>query len=163
MAERITVLLVDDHRVVREGVRVFLSTQPDVLVVGEAEAGAEAVALAAQYVPDVALVDLVMPGAAQLVAERPDQVATLRRRDERCDPPRARRPRLHVGDGSDRAPCASQAPGAPGARAAWLAHGAARRAVRLRPVLSVQYAGALLSAGKLAGVEPRLPGGAERA
>lgn len=62
MAERITVLLVDDHRVVREGVRVFLSTQPDVQVIGEAESGAAAVALAAQHVPDVALVDLVMPG-----------------------------------------------------------------------------------------------------
>lgn len=62
MTERITVLLVDDHRVVREGVRVFLSTQPDLLVVGEAERGADAVAIAAQHVPDVALVDLVMPG-----------------------------------------------------------------------------------------------------
>ena len=59
--DRITILLIDDHRVVRQGVRAFLSTQPDLLVVGEAENGAEGVALAAQHVPDVALMDLVMP------------------------------------------------------------------------------------------------------
>ncbi len=62
MPEPITILLVDDHRVVRQGVRAFLATQGDLLVVAEAESGAEAVQLAAQHVPDVALMDLVMPG-----------------------------------------------------------------------------------------------------
>ena len=62
MAEPITILLIDDHRVVRQGVRAFLSTQPDLLVVGEAESGAHGVELAAHLVPDVALMDLVMPG-----------------------------------------------------------------------------------------------------
>src|SRR5690349_1600154 len=62
MPDPITILLIDDHRVVRQGVRAFLSTQPDLLVVGEAESGAEGVRLAAQFVPDIALMDLVMPG-----------------------------------------------------------------------------------------------------
>lgn len=62
MEEPITILVVDDHQVVRQGVRAFLETQPDISVVGEAESGQEAVNLASQYVPDVILMDLVMPG-----------------------------------------------------------------------------------------------------
>ena len=62
MADPITILLIDDHRVVREGVRAFLATQPDLLVVGEADGGEAGVRLAAHLVPDVALVDLMMPG-----------------------------------------------------------------------------------------------------
>ena len=62
MAAPITVLLVDDHAVVRQGVRAFLETQPDIVVVGEAESGEEAVRLATEHAPDVALVDLLMPG-----------------------------------------------------------------------------------------------------
>ena len=59
--ERITVLLVDDHALVRGGVRAYLETQPDVEIVGEAGSGREAVELAAARVPDVVLMDLVMP------------------------------------------------------------------------------------------------------
>ncbi len=70
MPEPITILLVDDHRVVRQGVRAFLTTQPDLLVVAEAEGGAEAVQLAAQQVPDVTLMDLVMPGMDGVEAGR---------------------------------------------------------------------------------------------
>jgi len=62
MSELITVLVVDDHKVVRQGVRAFMDTQPDLTVVGEAEAGEEAVSLAAEHAPDVVIVDLVMPG-----------------------------------------------------------------------------------------------------
>ena len=61
MSEPITILLADDHALVREGVRAFLATQPDFLVIGEAGSGAAAIALAEQLVPDVALMDLVMP------------------------------------------------------------------------------------------------------
>jgi two-component system, NarL family, response regulator LiaR len=61
MSDLITVLLVDDHAMVRQGVRAFLATQPDLSVVAETGSGAEAVALAAQYVPDVVLMDLIMP------------------------------------------------------------------------------------------------------
>jgi NarL family two-component system response regulator LiaR len=62
MDRAITVLLVDDHQVVRQGVRAFLDTQPDFSVVGEAESGDQALILADEYVPDVILMDLVLPG-----------------------------------------------------------------------------------------------------
>lgn len=56
----ITVLLVDDHEVVRSGVSAFLASQPDFEVIGEAKSGIEAVDLAIKHVPDVVLMDLVM-------------------------------------------------------------------------------------------------------
>jgi len=61
MSETISVLLVDDHAMVRQGVKAFLITQPDLSVVGEAGSGAEAIQLAAQLIPDVILMDLIMP------------------------------------------------------------------------------------------------------
>jgi NarL family two-component system response regulator LiaR len=61
MGEIITVLIVDDHAVVRGGIRGFLETQPDLQVLGEAASGAEGVKLAAETVPDVVLMDLDMP------------------------------------------------------------------------------------------------------
>ena len=60
MSEPITVLLVDDHEVVRSGVRAFLDAQEDFRVVGEARSGTEAVDLVVQHIPDVVLMDLVM-------------------------------------------------------------------------------------------------------
>ena len=60
MSEPITVLLVDDHEVVRSGVRAFLDAQEDFRVVGEAKSGTEAVDLVVQHIPDVVLMDLVM-------------------------------------------------------------------------------------------------------
>ncbi len=59
---KIKVLIVDDHAVVRQGIRTFLQTDPGLEVVGAVEGGAEAVRLAEQFKPDVALVDMVMPG-----------------------------------------------------------------------------------------------------
>ena len=56
-----TVLLVDDHKLVRQGVRAFLEAHAEFLVVGEAESGAEAVKLAEEHIPDVVLMDLIMP------------------------------------------------------------------------------------------------------
>lgn len=59
--ERIRVLLVDDHQVVRNGLRTFLSLQDDIEVVGEAPDGAQGLARAKELVPDVILMDLLMP------------------------------------------------------------------------------------------------------
>jgi NarL family two-component system response regulator LiaR len=62
MATPIAVLIVDDHAVVREGVRASLEARPDFVVVGEAESGEEAVRRVAETVPDVVLLDLLMEG-----------------------------------------------------------------------------------------------------
>ncbi|MCI0395895.1 MAG: response regulator transcription factor [Chloroflexi bacterium] len=78
MGEPITVMLVDDHRVVRQGVRAFLDTQPDIAVVAEADSGAAAVALAAEHAPDVVLMDLVMPGLDGVEATRQVKQASPR-------------------------------------------------------------------------------------
>jgi NarL family two-component system response regulator LiaR len=61
MNNPITVLLVDDHKLVRQGVRAFLEAHEEFLIVGEAESGVSAVKLAEQTVPDVVLMDLIMP------------------------------------------------------------------------------------------------------
>jgi DNA-binding NarL/FixJ family response regulator len=71
----IRVLIVDDHAVVREGLRTFLELQAGIQVVGEAGDGAEALAQADALKPDVILMDLVMP--------RLDGVAAMRRLRER--------------------------------------------------------------------------------
>ncbi len=68
--ERITLLLVDDHAVVRSGLRAFLGLQADLEIVGEAADGAAAVDLARRLRPRVVLMDLVMPGTDGLTALR---------------------------------------------------------------------------------------------
>jgi DNA-binding NarL/FixJ family response regulator len=59
---KIRVLIVDDHSIVRQGLRTFLELQDGIEVVGEGSDGAEAAARAAELAPDVILLDLVMPG-----------------------------------------------------------------------------------------------------
>ncbi len=68
--ERIRLLLVDDHPVVRTGLQGMLAGQPDFEVVGEAADGAEAVALVERLRPDVVLMDLRMPGMDGVAAIR---------------------------------------------------------------------------------------------
>ncbi|MET7649309.1 response regulator transcription factor [Streptomyces sp. NPDC005426] len=71
MADRlIRVLLVDDHQVVRRGLRTFLEIQDDIEVVGEAADGAEGVARAEELRPDVVLMDIKMPGTDGIEALR---------------------------------------------------------------------------------------------
>ncbi|SCK21927.1 response regulator transcription factor [Streptomyces sp. WMMB 322] len=62
MADPIRVLIVDDHQVVRRGLRTFLEVQDDIEVVGEAGDGDEGVARAEELGPDVVLMDVKMPG-----------------------------------------------------------------------------------------------------
>jgi NarL family two-component system response regulator LiaR len=59
--EQIKVLIADDHQIVRQGLRTFLDLQDDILVVGEANDGLQAVEMAEYLDPDVILMDLVMP------------------------------------------------------------------------------------------------------
>jgi DNA-binding NarL/FixJ family response regulator len=57
----ISVLLVDDHNIVRQGLKALLATESDITVIGEAQSGREAVQLAAKHHPTVVLMDLAMP------------------------------------------------------------------------------------------------------
>ncbi|HEV8687760.1 MAG TPA: response regulator transcription factor [Gaiellaceae bacterium] len=66
----IRVLIVDDHAVVRRGLRTFLELQDEIEVVGEAEDGDEAVAAVEELAPDVVLMDLMMPRADGIEAIR---------------------------------------------------------------------------------------------
>ena len=68
--EKIRVLIVDDHQVVRQGLRTFLELHDDVVVVGEASDGATAVEMVHRFEPDVVLMDLVMPYLDGIAATR---------------------------------------------------------------------------------------------
>lgn len=70
ISRKITILLVDDHEVVRQGLRAYLDSQPDFRVIGEASSGEEAVEAAMEYLPDVMLMDLVMSGMGGVEATR---------------------------------------------------------------------------------------------
>jgi DNA-binding NarL/FixJ family response regulator len=75
MPPQIRLLLVDDHAVLRAGLRALLEAEPDYLVVGEASTGEEAVVKVPQLRPDVVVMDLSMPGMGGLEAVR--QIAAL--------------------------------------------------------------------------------------
>src|SRR5205807_3377487 len=62
MTEHIRVVLVDDHHVVRQGLRTYLESFPDMEVVGEASSGEEALRHTELWLPDVVVMDLLMPG-----------------------------------------------------------------------------------------------------
>lgn len=70
MIDAISLLITDDHALVRHGIRAFLELQPDLSVLGEADSGEAAVRLAAELAPDVVLMDLVMPGIGGVEATR---------------------------------------------------------------------------------------------
>src|SRR6266516_2276454 len=78
----ITCLIVDDHEVVREGLRLSLSRAPHIRVIGEASDGASAVALAERRKPDVVIMDVRMPGmdgleATKILTEKVPETAVL--------------------------------------------------------------------------------------
>src|SRR5206468_5484929 len=82
MPDEITTLIVDDHEVVREGLRLSLSRAPHIRVVGEASDGATAVALAERRKPDVVIMDVRMPGmdgleATKILTEKVPETAVL--------------------------------------------------------------------------------------
>jgi DNA-binding NarL/FixJ family response regulator len=70
MADKIRLLLVDDHAVVRSGLRMLLEAQPDLAIVGEAETGAEALEKCQRLQPDVVLMDIAMPDMNGIDATR---------------------------------------------------------------------------------------------
>jgi DNA-binding NarL/FixJ family response regulator len=74
----ISVLIVDDHPVVRQGLRALLEVQDDIMVVGEAGDGRAAVSLATSLSPDIVLLDLKLPGMDGIAVLQPLSAAGLR-------------------------------------------------------------------------------------
>jgi len=70
MNDTIKIMLVDDHDLVREGLKALLSVQPDIEIVGMARSGEEAIDLVAKLKPDVILMDITMEGMTGLEATR---------------------------------------------------------------------------------------------
>src|SRR5260370_14758121 len=70
MGNKISVLLVDDHALVRRGFRRMLEDEPDIAVVGEAGDGEEAIKLARTLRPKVIVMDCALPGSSDLIATR---------------------------------------------------------------------------------------------
>lgn len=64
----IRILIADDHKMVRRGLQLFLSSQKDIQLVGEASTGQEALDLAAELAPDIVLMDIHMPGMSGIEA-----------------------------------------------------------------------------------------------
>jgi NarL family two-component system response regulator LiaR len=70
MSDLISVIIVDDHEIVRNGVRAYLESTSEFKVVGETASGREALRLVAEIVPDVVLMDLIMPDMDGITATR---------------------------------------------------------------------------------------------
>jgi len=70
MPQPIRVILADDHALVRQGIRLFLEESDDIVVVAEAADGAQAVKLVEEHRPDVAVLDIQMPGMSGIEATR---------------------------------------------------------------------------------------------
>src|SRR5208282_6433297 len=83
MTQKITVLLVDDHSLVRRGFRRMLEDEPDMAVVGEAGDGEDAIKLARQLKPQVVIMDCALPAmngldaTRQILADRPETAVLM--------------------------------------------------------------------------------------
>jgi two-component system response regulator NreC len=77
--ERIQVLVADDHAVLRAGLRMLLEAQPDMTVVGQAETAEQVVAMDAQLMPDVVLMDLTLPSSPGSPTTTPSGLEAIRR------------------------------------------------------------------------------------
>jgi NarL family two-component system response regulator LiaR len=62
MSKPVKIVLVDDHALIRQGIRNYLELDPNLIVVGETDNGQDAILMAAQHQPDVMMVDVIMPG-----------------------------------------------------------------------------------------------------
>ncbi len=76
MTREIKLMIVDDHDMVRKGLKAYLLTEPDFTITGEASNGREAITLASEVKPDVILMDLIMPEMTGIEATR-EIMATL--------------------------------------------------------------------------------------
>ena len=86
---KIRLLLVDDHEVVRAGLRMLFMAEPDMMIVGEANNAQEAIEAVRTLKPDVVLMDVVMPGMSGIAATRLIKQASPA--DQRAGPDHARR------------------------------------------------------------------------
>ena len=91
MAEKIRILLADDHAVLRQGMAQVLDSEPDMTVIAQAENGLEAVTLARKHEPNIVLLDINMPeldgvmAAKRITADLPETriiILTMYRRDD---------------------------------------------------------------------------------
>ena len=71
MTDLISILIVDDHEVVRNGLRAYIDTLPEFHVIGEAVSGEEALLMVSEYIPDIVLLDLILPGMDGVETTRP--------------------------------------------------------------------------------------------
>jgi len=70
MNDKLRILLVDDHSMVRKGVRLYLESQDDFQIIGEADSGEVAIKWVEEHAPEVVLMDLMMPGMGGIEATR---------------------------------------------------------------------------------------------